>query len=122
MTVKTITIDLEAYEALSSHKQAGSRSPRSSRSGSRRAGRALAVLRDRVTLSEETLDAIDAVIEERRRDPARPVALTPSSSPCQLLQSQRHDGDERMPTQDGRSESVNKEVIPPLSPVRSLIG
>lgn len=31
--------------------------------------------RDRLTLSEETLDALDAVIEERRRDSARPVDL-----------------------------------------------
>jgi predicted CopG family antitoxin len=77
MAVKTITIDLEAFEALSSRKQAGQSFSQVIKEhfGRRRTGRDLAALRDRWTLSEETLDAIDAVIEERRRDSARPVDL-----------------------------------------------
>lgn len=77
MAVKTITIDLEAYEALSSYKKAGQSFSQVIKEhfGRRRTGRDLAALLDRVTLSEETLDAIDAVIEERRRDVPRPVDL-----------------------------------------------
>lgn len=77
MAVKTITIDLEAYEALASHKEAGQSFSQVIKQhfGRRQTGRDLAALLDRVTLSEETLDAIDAVIEERRRDLARPVDL-----------------------------------------------
>jgi predicted CopG family antitoxin len=75
MAVKTITIDLEAYEALSIHKKAGQSFSQVIKEhfGRRRTGRDLAALLDQVTFSEETLDAIDAVIEERRRDVARPV-------------------------------------------------
>ncbi|HEV8579888.1 MAG TPA: antitoxin VapB family protein [Thermoanaerobaculia bacterium] len=77
MAVKTITIDLEAYEALTDHKKPGQsfsqvikqHFPR------RRTGRDLADLLPRVTLSEPTLDAIDKVIEERQREPARTVNL-----------------------------------------------
>ena len=77
MAVKTITIDLEAYDALSSHKKAGQSFSQVIKEhfGRRRTGRDLAALRGRLALSEETLDAIDAVIEERRRDSARPVDL-----------------------------------------------
>lgn len=41
----------------------------------RRTGRDLADLLPRVTLSESTLDAIEAVIEERRREVARAMDL-----------------------------------------------
>jgi predicted CopG family antitoxin len=77
MAGKTITIDLEAYEALSDHKKPGQsfsqvikqRFPR------RRTGRDLADLLSRVMLSESTLDAIEKVIDERQRDSARTVDL-----------------------------------------------
>lgn len=77
MAVKTITIDLEAYEALARHKGPGQSFSQVVKEyfGRRRTGRDLAALLDRVALSEPTLDAIDAVIEERRRDVARPVDL-----------------------------------------------
>ncbi len=77
MAVKTITIDLEAYEALSRHKGPGqSFSQVIKKHFSRRpTGRDLAEALGRVTLPERTLDAIDEVIEERRRDLARPVDL-----------------------------------------------
>lgn len=77
MAVKTITIDLEAYEALSEHKEPGQSFSQVIKQhfARRRTGRDLADLIDRVRLSESTLDAIEAVIEERRRDVARPVDL-----------------------------------------------
>jgi predicted CopG family antitoxin len=77
MAVKTITIDLEAYEALARHKGPGQSFSQVVKEyfGRRRTGRDLAALLDRVSLSDPTLDAIDAVIEERRRDVARPVDL-----------------------------------------------
>lgn len=77
MAVKTITIDLEAYETLARHKEAGQSFSQVIKEhfGRRRTGRDLAEALDRATLSEGTLDAIDAVIEERRRDVARPVDL-----------------------------------------------
>lgn len=77
MAVKTITIDLEAYEALARHKGPGQSFSQVVKEyfGRRRTGRDLAALLDRVSLSKPTLDAIDAVIEERRRDVARPVDL-----------------------------------------------
>lgn len=77
MAVKTITIDLEAYETLARHKGPGqSFSQVIKRHFSYRpTGRDLAEALGRVALSEATLDAIDAVIEERQRDTARPVDL-----------------------------------------------
>lgn len=77
MAVKTITIDLEAYEALSRCKEPGQSFSQVIKQhfGRRRTGRDLAATLERVTLSESTLDAIDAVIEERRADPARPIDL-----------------------------------------------
>jgi predicted CopG family antitoxin len=77
MAVKTITIDLEAYEALARHKESGQSFSQVIKQhfGRRRTGRDLQALLDRVTLSEPTFDGIEAVIEERRRDLARPVEL-----------------------------------------------
>jgi predicted CopG family antitoxin len=77
MAVKTITIDLEAYEALARQKEPGQSFSQVIKQhfGRNRTGRDLAELLTRVALSEPTLDAIDAVIDERRRDVARPVDL-----------------------------------------------
>lgn len=77
MAVKTITIDLEAYEALSRNKGEGQSFSQVIKEhfGRRRTGRDLAALLREVRVSESTLDAIDAVIQERRRDVARPVDL-----------------------------------------------
>ncbi len=77
MAVKTITIDLEAYEALAAHKEVGQSFSQVIKQhfARRRTGRDLAEALERVKLSEPTLDAIEAVIAERRRDRARPLDL-----------------------------------------------
>jgi predicted CopG family antitoxin len=77
MAVKTITIDLEAYEALAAEKAPGQSFSQVIKQhfGRRGTGRELAALLDRLKLSEATLNAIDTVIEERRRDTARLVDL-----------------------------------------------
>lgn len=76
MAVKTITIDLEAYDALARHKEPGqSFSQVIKQHFGRSTARDLLDLLGRVSLSEPTLDAIDGVIEERRRDVARSVDL-----------------------------------------------
>jgi predicted CopG family antitoxin len=77
MAVKTITIDLEAYEALRLRK-------RPSQSFSDvikerfRTGATGATLRsvlDRIALDASTLDATDATVASRRRSPARAPRL-----------------------------------------------
>ena len=77
MPVKTITIDLEAYEILSRHKRAGQSFSQviKERLGPRTTGRDLLDAVRRLRLAEETLDAIDAEVRARRRSPARRVAL-----------------------------------------------
>jgi predicted CopG family antitoxin len=77
MAVKTITIDVEAYEALSRHKEPGQSFSQVIKQhfGRRRTGRDLAELVHRVRLSEATLDAIEAAVGRRRRDVARPIDL-----------------------------------------------
>lgn len=75
MAVKTITIDLEAYALLSRHKRQGQSFSQviKERFGPQpTAGRFLATLRA-AGLSESGLDAMDAVVRGRRRDPARAV-------------------------------------------------
>ena len=75
MAVKTITIDLEAYALLSRHKREGQSFSQviKERFGPQpTAGRFLASLRS-VRVSEATLDAADAIVRGRRRDPARAV-------------------------------------------------
>lgn len=77
MAVKTITIDLEAYDALSREKQPGQSFSQVIKQhfGRRSTGRDLAERVGRLKLSEATLDELDRVIEQRRKDPARPVDL-----------------------------------------------
>jgi len=73
MAVKTITIDTDAYELVARAKQ-----PRQSFStvikqhcGPRKTAAALLRTLPSLTLQEETLDASEAQVKERRRHPAR---------------------------------------------------
>ena len=77
MAVKTITIDLEAYEILSRHKGKGESFSRviKDRLGRRTTGKDLRAALARAKLSPETLDAIDTQIRARRTSPARRVKL-----------------------------------------------
>ena len=77
MPVKTITIDLEAYEILSRHKRDGQSFSQviKERLGRRTTGRDLLRVVSQVRLAGETLDAIDAQVRARRRSRARPVTL-----------------------------------------------
>ena len=76
MAVKTITIDIEAYALLARHKREGQSFSQviKERFGPQpTAGRFLANLRS-VRVSESSLDAMDAVVRRRRRDPARALS------------------------------------------------
>ena len=77
MAVKTITIDLEAYDALARQKKPGQSfsqvikahfGPRKTVAAFRRTLRSAAV-------SEHTLEAVDGVIASRRKSRARVPAL-----------------------------------------------
>ncbi len=75
MAVKTITIDIEAYTLLSNHKQDGqsfSQVIKSHFGPQPTAGRLLQRLRS-ASVSEPALNAMEAVVRGRRRDPARAV-------------------------------------------------
>lgn len=73
MAVKTITIDLEAYEILSRHKGPGDSFSDviKQRLGKGMTGRDLRAMIQRARVGGGTLDAIDAHIRSRRRSPAR---------------------------------------------------
>lgn len=77
MAVKTITIDLEAYEALARRKRKGDSFSRVIKEhfGRRRTGRDLAALLGTLRLAEDTLAAAEKLVRERRRDRARAVRL-----------------------------------------------
>jgi predicted CopG family antitoxin len=77
MAVKTITIDLEAYEALSRHKGKGESFSQVIKShfGRRRTGRDLMRILEQLRLSETTADRIEEVVKARRRSPARAPKL-----------------------------------------------
>jgi predicted CopG family antitoxin len=77
MAVKTITIDLEAYEALARHKREGESFSQviKARFGRRRTGRDLKELLKDVRLSDATIDLVEEVVKARRRSPVRPPKL-----------------------------------------------
>ena len=77
MAVQTITIDLEAYEALSRHKVPGKSFSQviKERLGKRMTGADLKAVIARARLSEDTVDAIEAQVRARRASPARKVRL-----------------------------------------------
>lgn len=77
MATKTITLDLEAYEALRRRKGKGeSFSDVVKKHFARGAtGRELRLVLDRLELGDDTLDALDELIDERREDPARAAEI-----------------------------------------------
>jgi predicted CopG family antitoxin len=77
MAVKTITIDLEAYEALARHKRQGDSFSRVIKAhfGRRRTGRDLKEILQQVRLSAATVDRIEAVVKSRRKSPLKPPKL-----------------------------------------------
>jgi len=77
MAVKTITIDLEAYEALARHKRRGESFSQVIKAhfGRRRTGRGLKEILQRVRLSAATVDRIEAVVKSRGRSPVRAPKL-----------------------------------------------
>ena len=77
MAVKTITIDMDAYEALRRQKREGQSFSvviKEHFSGGP-TGRVLKRSLEELNLSESTLDAVDRVIEERSKDSPRVPAL-----------------------------------------------
>jgi predicted CopG family antitoxin len=77
MAVKTITIDLEAYEALARRKRKGESFSRVIKEhfGRRRTGRDLSALLPEIRLSDATLKKVDRLVEGRRQDRAKAPKL-----------------------------------------------
>jgi predicted CopG family antitoxin len=77
MAVKTITIDLEAYEILARHKSPGQSFSEviKERLGRQMTGKDLRAVVARAGVSEDTLNAIEAQLRGRRRHPARSARL-----------------------------------------------
>jgi predicted CopG family antitoxin len=78
MAVKTITIDMEAYDTLSRHKRAGqsfSQVIKAHFGPQPTAGRLLERLKT-IRISADALDAMDEVVRDRKRHPARAMQLT----------------------------------------------
>jgi len=77
MAVKTITIDMKAYEILSRHKAAGQSFSDviKERLGKRMTGKDLRALLAGAKVADETLDAIEVRVRARRRHGARPPKL-----------------------------------------------
>ncbi len=77
MAVKTITIDMEAYEVLSRFKRDGKSFSQVIKDelGARRTGRDLMRVVSEQRLSEKTVNAIEAQIKARRRSRAKAPSL-----------------------------------------------
>ena len=73
MAVKTITIDMNAYELLARHKRPGQSFSKVIKEhfGGRKTATALLHALPSLTLKDETLDQIEAHVKERHRHPAR---------------------------------------------------
>ena len=74
---KTIRIDLQEYEVLSRYKTPGKSFSEVIKDelGRRRTGRDLRRIVERLRMSEDALDAIEAQIKARRRHPAKAPKL-----------------------------------------------
>jgi len=77
MAVKTITIDLEAYELLRRHKPEGTSFSQVIKRhfDTPRTGTDLLLALNEVELAEDTLKAIDEMVRSRSEDPARAPSL-----------------------------------------------
>ncbi len=77
MAVKTITIDLEAYETLRRRKSKGQSFSQVIKEhfGAPKTARDLMAALERLSLNEETLGTLDRLVEGRREDPARSIEL-----------------------------------------------
>ena len=77
MAVKTITIDLEAYEILARRKRAGQSFSQviKERLGATRKGSDLRAVMSRLRMSPDALDSIERQVRRRRTQPARPIRL-----------------------------------------------
>lgn len=77
MAVKTITIDMEAYDLLSRHKKEGQSFSQVIKAhfGPQPTVRRFIEIAKSVRLSEETLDAIDQIVKDRKLSPARAIKL-----------------------------------------------
>ncbi len=73
MAVKTITIDMAAYDLLSRHKGAGQSFSEVIKAhfGQQPTARHFRALVRGIRLSDDALDAMDALVRERSKDPAR---------------------------------------------------
>lgn len=77
MAVKTITIDMEAYNLLSRHKKEGesfSQTIKAHFGVQPTAGRLLQRVRG-IKMGQEYIDDMRTIIRERKLDPPRPVEL-----------------------------------------------
>ncbi len=77
MAVKTITIDLEAYEILARRKRAGQSFSQviKERLGGTRKGSDLRAVMSRVRMSPDALNSIERQVRRRRTQLARPIRL-----------------------------------------------
>jgi predicted CopG family antitoxin len=77
MAVKTITIDLEAYEILSRYKEDGKSFSMviKEQLGDKKTGRDLRRILEDLEMSDATVDGIDAQVKTRRRSRAKAPKL-----------------------------------------------
>jgi predicted CopG family antitoxin len=77
MAVKTITIDMEAYEILSRYKEDGMSFSKviKEQLGRRRTGRDLRRILENLEMSDEAIDSIEAQVKSRRRHRAKATKL-----------------------------------------------
>lgn len=77
MAVKTITIDLEAYDALARRKKPGQSFSKVIKEhfGTPRTGRDLAAVLGRVRIDPRTIDEVEAELRKRPRHRAKAIAL-----------------------------------------------